>query len=323
MSGRLVYAARLLRVQTAKGVRQTLAFTALRNCPDYAGRLPLDEAARMILGAAGRRGTCRDYFENTLRHLEQLGFADRPLRRLPSGSRHWPNVPEFETLIAARKACRICVERSPGKIRSCAEFDFDPDVVSHWEQWLGHRSPKLLVVGQDFGNVGYFVRCRGRDEPDNKTNENLYRLLTAAGLAVGHPSQRDDSAPVFLTNSILCIKEGAMNSPIRSSWVDACSEQHLLPLISFSGRRSSSGWAMPDGAPFGSSSRCMTRRGRFRTQPAPIGLPRTIPGCLRSAIAVHSGSSTGRGRSSSRIGGGSARPFPFALPPVRRYARRK
>jgi cation transport protein ChaC len=82
MSGRVVYAARLLRVQTATGARQTLAFTALRTCPDYAGGVPLDEAARMILGAAGRRGTCRDYFENTLQHLEQLGFADRPLRRL-------------------------------------------------------------------------------------------------------------------------------------------------------------------------------------------------------------------------------------------------
>ncbi len=140
---------------------------------------------------------------------------------------------EFETLIAARKGCRICVERSPGKIRSCAEFDFDPDVVSHWEQWLGHRSPKLLVVGQDFGNVDYFVRCRGRDEPNNKTNENLYRLLTAAGIAVEHPSRRDSGAPVFLTNSILCIKEGAMNAPILASWVDACSEQHLLPLIRF------------------------------------------------------------------------------------------
>jgi cation transport protein ChaC len=82
MSGRLVYAARLLRVQTTGGIRQTLAFTALRTCPDYAGKLSLDEAARMILNAAGRRGTCRDYFENTLQHLEQLGFADRPLRRL-------------------------------------------------------------------------------------------------------------------------------------------------------------------------------------------------------------------------------------------------
>jgi cation transport protein ChaC len=82
MSGRVVYAARLLRVQTATGARQTLAFTALRTCPDYAGSLPLDSAARMILCAGGRRGTCRDYFENTLQHLEQLGFADRPLRRL-------------------------------------------------------------------------------------------------------------------------------------------------------------------------------------------------------------------------------------------------
>jgi cation transport protein ChaC len=82
MSGRPVYAARLLPVRTATGVRRALAFTALRNCPDYAGSLPLDEAARMILGAAGRRGTCRDYFENTLRHLEGLGLADRPLRQL-------------------------------------------------------------------------------------------------------------------------------------------------------------------------------------------------------------------------------------------------
>jgi cation transport protein ChaC len=82
MSGRLVYTARLLRVQTANGARQALAFTALRTCPDYAGRVPLDQAARMIFGAAGRRGTCRDYFEKTLRHLEQLGFADRPLRLL-------------------------------------------------------------------------------------------------------------------------------------------------------------------------------------------------------------------------------------------------
>ena len=82
MSGRLVYAARLLRVQTAKETQPALAFIALRSCSDYAGKLPLDQAAQMILAAAGRRGTCRDYFENTLQHLEQLGFADRALRRL-------------------------------------------------------------------------------------------------------------------------------------------------------------------------------------------------------------------------------------------------
>src|SRR6202008_605115 len=67
----------------------------------------------------------------------------------------------------------------------------------------------------------------------NKTNENLYQLLTAAGIAVEHPSQRDRGAPVFLTNSILCIKEGPMNPPILASGGEACSGPPLLPLIAF------------------------------------------------------------------------------------------
>ena len=82
MSGRRVYEMRLLTVRTGRVTRRALAFTVLRDCPDYADRLTRDEAARLILGAAGRRGSCRDYFENTVRHLERLGLADRPLRRL-------------------------------------------------------------------------------------------------------------------------------------------------------------------------------------------------------------------------------------------------
>jgi len=140
-------------------------------------------------------------------------------------------VDAYRALVAARKACRICIERSPGRIRSCGEFDFDPEVVSHWEQWLGHKSPKLLVVGQDFGNVDYFVRHRGRDEPHQKTNDNLQKLLAAAGIRTRDPPQADPDAPVFMTNSILCIKEGKMSGAILSSWVDACTDNHLLPLL--------------------------------------------------------------------------------------------
>jgi hypothetical protein len=136
-------------------------------------------------------------------------------------------------LVAARKACRICVERSPGRIRSCAEFDYDPDVVSHWEQWLGHRTPKLLLVGQDFGNVDYFVRHRGHDEPHNPTNDNLQRLLAAAGIRAKDPPEADPEAPVFATNSILCLKEGRMNGSILASWVDSCAEAHLRPLVRY------------------------------------------------------------------------------------------
>jgi uracil-DNA glycosylase len=144
-----------------------------------------------------------------------------------------PGLDEYGALVATRKACRICVEGSPGKIRSCAEFDFDPGVVSHWELWLGHQRPKLLAVGQDFGNVAYFVRNRGRDDPNNKTNDNLRKLLTESGFKVTPPREFDGDTPVFLTNSILCIKEGPMDGAIRSSWVEACADRHLGPLVRY------------------------------------------------------------------------------------------
>jgi DNA polymerase len=155
------------------------------------------------------------------------------MNRIPDNSGATAGIAEYAALVAARKDCRICVERSPGKIRSCGDFDFDPDVVSHWEPWLGHKRPKLLAVGQDFGNIDYFVRNRGRDDPANQTNANLRRLLGAAGFDVTHPPAYDRSAPVFLTNSILCIKEGAMNSAVRSSWVSACADKHLRPLVRY------------------------------------------------------------------------------------------
>ncbi|HYZ41681.1 MAG TPA: gamma-glutamylcyclotransferase [Stellaceae bacterium] len=82
MSGRPVYEARLPVVRTGGGLLTALAFTVLRGCPDYAGELALDDAARLILTATGRRGTCREYFESTLCRLCQYGFLDSSLRRL-------------------------------------------------------------------------------------------------------------------------------------------------------------------------------------------------------------------------------------------------
>ena len=168
-----------------------------------------------------------------VRILDQAAAIFPPCGNESQKSIGSPDTNEYHALVTARKACRICVERSPGKIRSCAEFDFDPDVVSHWEPWLGHKTPKLLAVGQDFGNVGYFVRNRGRDDPNNKTNDNLQRLLMEAGFSVTKPSEFDGNTPVFLTNSILCVKEGRMDGAVRSSWVDACADKHLLRLVQY------------------------------------------------------------------------------------------
>jgi len=77
-----VYDLRQLPIR-AKHTRQTaLAFTVRRDRPDYAGRLSLDDAARLIARAQGRLGSCRDYLDKTLAHLAARGIVDRPLRCL-------------------------------------------------------------------------------------------------------------------------------------------------------------------------------------------------------------------------------------------------
>jgi len=82
MTAPRVYDMRLLPVRTACGNRKVYAFTVRRDHRDYAGRLSLAETARIIAGAVGRRGACRDYLADTERHLAALGITDAPLQRL-------------------------------------------------------------------------------------------------------------------------------------------------------------------------------------------------------------------------------------------------
>jgi cation transport protein ChaC len=82
MTAPRVYDMRLLPVRTGYGTRKAFAFTVRRDHPDYAGRLSPDETARIVAGAVGRRGACRDYLAGTVRHLAALGLADRQLTRL-------------------------------------------------------------------------------------------------------------------------------------------------------------------------------------------------------------------------------------------------
>lgn len=46
----------------------------------YAGKLPLDIIARHLATAGGRLGSNRDYLENTIAHLEELGISEKRLR---------------------------------------------------------------------------------------------------------------------------------------------------------------------------------------------------------------------------------------------------
>ena len=77
-----VYDMRELLVRTDGGAVKAHAFTVRRTHSGYAGRLGVDETARLILQGLGGRGPCREYLENTVRQLERLGLIDGPLHKL-------------------------------------------------------------------------------------------------------------------------------------------------------------------------------------------------------------------------------------------------
>jgi len=77
-----VYRMRRVAVRTANGPVIAHACVVRRASADYAGRLSLDEAARLLAAAVGGRGTGRDYLANTVRHLDTLGIRDGLLHRI-------------------------------------------------------------------------------------------------------------------------------------------------------------------------------------------------------------------------------------------------
>lgn len=60
---------------------EALCYVINRDHAQYC-RLELDEQARIIAHAVGKRGTNRDYLFATVEHLDQLGIADADLGRL-------------------------------------------------------------------------------------------------------------------------------------------------------------------------------------------------------------------------------------------------
>lgn len=87
---RRVYVPRLLPVWTGMKRETALAFLANRRHEGYAGRLALDDAAKIIAACRGERGPNVDYLVNTLRHLDSLGVHDQHLHRLLAAVRARP-----------------------------------------------------------------------------------------------------------------------------------------------------------------------------------------------------------------------------------------
>jgi len=76
------YLPRTLPVETDAGRRPAYTFIADPRHRQYAGPLPVEQAAGIILDAEGRAGLNRDYLINTVKQLECHGFRDKRLHLL-------------------------------------------------------------------------------------------------------------------------------------------------------------------------------------------------------------------------------------------------
>jgi cation transport protein ChaC len=76
------YDPRDVPARTAKGQITVRTFVVNHNHPQYAGKLAPELAAQMIAESKGRYGACREYLENTVRHLDELGIRDGPIHAL-------------------------------------------------------------------------------------------------------------------------------------------------------------------------------------------------------------------------------------------------
>jgi Uracil DNA glycosylase superfamily len=126
----------------------------------------------------------------------------------------------YDQLVCARKQCRKCSGELINPADQC-------DEVGPWTRWLASRPAKVILVGQDWGTVGYFQKHHGRDVSDNSTNKRLIEFLSLLGFNVLPANETDRQSGVFATNAILCLKRGEaneMSARVKKRWFRACQE---------------------------------------------------------------------------------------------------
>jgi cation transport protein ChaC len=76
------YNARWVKLKTAEGEKRALTFVCNRSHPRYLPEICVLETAALIATGCGDLGSCREYLENTVEHLAELGMRDRGLQRI-------------------------------------------------------------------------------------------------------------------------------------------------------------------------------------------------------------------------------------------------
>ena len=153
----------------------------------------------------------------------------RILETAPIDKKIMSKVDKYRELVGKRKLCSKC--RGLYNPHCINGGKWDSEEIGPWSLWQGNLDAEVLVVGQDWGDISYFTKWRGRDEPfNNPTNENLQELLKIIGIEIRKPLEPQDNI-VFFTNVILCLKDGGLQGTVKNEWFKNCSQAFFLPLI--------------------------------------------------------------------------------------------
>ena len=111
--------------------------------------------------------------------------------------------------------------------------NYNYQVINPFELWHGNLDAETMLIGQDWGDVSYFLLNFGtnwQNEIESTTNRNLGILFSHLGCDVGLPNPKNPnnslsttSTPthkLFFTNAILGIKQGGMQAAIQDNWMN-------------------------------------------------------------------------------------------------------
>jgi len=137
----------------------------------------------------------------------------------------------YAALVCARKQCHRC-----DGLRNPADTglaQFDSDHIGPWSRLHGDLDADLMIVGQDWGDVAYYTLNRGLDDLQNRTMRTLEQLLHGIGLQVSlaEYGTTPDGVRLFLTNAVLCLKEGGMTARLDENWFNNCGTYFLRQQI--------------------------------------------------------------------------------------------
>lgn len=134
-------------------------------------------------------------------------------------------------LVDKRKNCSLCKKSGLTNPSMIEGGKYDSNEIGPWTRWNNDLNAKIVIVGQEWGDIDSFVTQRGKDNSKSPTNEMLFHLLASIGIGISKAPRQINPTGVFLTNAALCLKGGGAQAPVSRGWFNNCASPFLREQI--------------------------------------------------------------------------------------------